>query len=78
MQKKAKGQDAHEAVRPVDIAITPERVKRYASADQAKLYNLIWRRFVASQMTQAVYAQRQVTILGGKYTVQSNRFNTYL
>lgn len=66
--KKGKAQDAHEAVRPVDVTITPEKVKKYASGDQAKLYNLIWRRFLACQMTPAVYAQRQVTIQGGKYT----------
>jgi DNA topoisomerase-1 len=66
--KKGKAQDAHEAIRPVNTAITPETVKQYASSDQAKLYGLIWRRFVACQMTPAVYAQRQVTVQGQKYT----------
>lgn len=68
-EKKSKGntQDAHEAIRPIDVSITPAQVRRVASADQAKLYELIWQRFVACQMTSAEYAQRQVTIKGGKY-----------
>jgi len=66
--KKTKGQDAHEAIRPIDISITPEYVKRYATADAAKLYGLIWKRFVACQMKPALYAQRQVVIKGGKFT----------
>ena len=57
-KSKSKAQDAHEAVRPVDIAITPDSVKRHLSADQAKLYTLIWQRTVASQMKSAQYAQR--------------------
>jgi len=65
--KKGKAQDAHEAIRPVDVSVTPEYVARFASHDQARLYELIWRRFVSSQMTSAEYAQRQVTIKGGKF-----------
>ncbi|HEV2601075.1 MAG TPA: type I DNA topoisomerase [Candidatus Babeliales bacterium] len=61
-------QDAHEAIRPVDVNITPEQVKRYAPKDAARLYELIWRRFVACQMKPAEYAQRQVTIIADKYT----------
>lgn len=64
---KANTQDAHEAIRPIDVTITPDYVRRFATADQAKLYELIWQRFVACQMTPAEYAQRQVTIKGGKY-----------
>jgi len=64
--KKA-AQDAHEAVRPVDINISPEFVKKYLPPAEAKLYELIWKRFVASQMTPAEYMQRQVSIEGGKY-----------
>jgi len=67
-KSKANTQDAHEAIRPIDTAITPESVKMHLSSDQAKLYELIWKRFVACQMTPALYAQRQVTIEGGKYT----------
>lgn len=68
-EKKSKGkaQDAHEAVRPIDVNITPSMVRKYISPDAAKLYDLIWKRFVASQMKPALYAQRTVTITGGKF-----------
>ena len=69
--KAAKAQDAHEAVRPVDVTVTPESIKQYLSAEQAKLYELIWRRFVASQMTPALYAQRQIVIEDKKYTFKA-------
>jgi len=67
--KKGKGktQDAHEAVRPINVNVAPQLVKRHLSPDEAKLYTLIWQRFVASQMKPAQYAQRTVTISGGKY-----------
>jgi DNA topoisomerase-1 len=64
----SKGQDAHEAIRPINVEITPEYVKRFIPADAAKLYELIWQRFVACQMKPAQYAQRQVTIKGKKGT----------
>ncbi|MGD8394484.1 MAG: type I DNA topoisomerase [Candidatus Eiseniibacteriota bacterium] len=50
-----KTQDAHEAIRPTDVGRLPDRIARSLSADQLKLYRLIWNRFVASQMTPAVY-----------------------
>jgi DNA topoisomerase I len=52
---KKDAQDAHEAIRPTDVSRTPESIARYLSDEQLKLYTLIWRRFVASQMTPAVY-----------------------
>ncbi len=52
--KKA-AQDAHEAIRPTDAARTPESVARYLTEEQLKLYRLIWQRFVASQMTPAIF-----------------------
>ena len=52
---KKDAQDAHEAIRPTDAARTPESVAKYLSDEQLKLYTLIWRRFVASQMVPAVY-----------------------
>jgi len=64
---KSKGQDAHEAIRPIDVSITPQVAKNYLTRDAARLYELIWRRFVACQMTPAQYAQRQVVIEGGKF-----------
>ena len=52
---KKDAQDAHEAIRPTDASRTPEAIARYLSDEQLKLYTLIWRRFVASQMVPAVY-----------------------
>ncbi len=52
---KKDAQDAHEAIRPSDAARTPESIARYLSDEQLKLYTLIWRRFVASQMVPAIY-----------------------
>lgn len=66
-KKAAKAQDAHEAIRPINTSVTPEMAKRYLPKDAARLYELIWKRFVACQMTPAQYAQRQVVIKGGKY-----------
>src|SRR4029077_5262710 len=60
-------QDAHEAIRPTEVTRTPESVRQYLSADQYKLYDLIWRRFVASRMAPAVYDQTQVEIEGADY-----------
>lgn len=68
---KGKAQDAHEAVRPVNVALTPQSIKRNLSPDEAKLYTLIWQRFVACQMKPALYAQRTVTIKGGEYTFKA-------
>lgn len=70
-KKKAKAQDAHEAIRPIDISITPEMVSKHISPDAAKLYELIWRRFIACQMAPATYAQRLVTITGGQFTFKT-------
>lgn len=66
-KSKATTQDAHEAIRPIDVKLTPEFVKRFVPAEAAKLYDLIWRRFVACQMKPAEYAQRQVVISGGPF-----------
>lgn len=65
---KAKTQDAHEAIRPIDVSMAPEKIRQYLPPDEAKLYDLIWKRFVACQMKAAEYAQRQVVIKGGIYT----------
>jgi DNA topoisomerase-1 len=65
-------QDAHEAIRPTDVTRTPESIRQYLSADQFKLYDLIWRRFVSSRMAPAVYDQTQVEIEGGEYIFRAN------
>ncbi|MDO4284834.1 MAG: type I DNA topoisomerase [Eubacteriales bacterium] len=59
---KAKIQDAHEAIRPTDIARTPASIKESLSRDQFRLYQLIWKRFVACRMTPARYETTQVKI----------------
>ena len=58
-------QDAHEAIRPTDVNRTPESVKPYLTRDQYRLYDLIWRRFVASQMAPAVSDVTTVVIQNG-------------
>lgn len=55
-------QDAHEAVRPTDVTRTPESLKDFLENDEYRLYNLIWRRFVASQMADAITKQTTVTV----------------
>ncbi|HEX3606793.1 MAG TPA: type I DNA topoisomerase [Candidatus Dormibacteraeota bacterium] len=60
-------QDAHEAIRPTDPTRTPESVASHLSAPQAKLYDLIWRRFVASQMAPARFDTTRVDINAGDY-----------
>jgi DNA topoisomerase-1 len=64
---KTKVQDAHEAVRPIDTDVTPTIAYKYLEEDYAKLYELIWQRTVACQMKPAEYAQRTITITGGKF-----------
>ena len=68
-------QDAHEAIRPTDITRTPAMVKESLSRDQFRLYQLIWKRFVASRMKAAKYETTSVRIGAGKYrfTVAASR-----
>ncbi len=61
-KNKNKVQDAHEAIRPTSVFHTPEKIKNSLSADQFKLYDLIWKRFVASQMAQAIIDQKTILI----------------
>jgi DNA topoisomerase I len=70
---KSKGgaQDAHEAIRPTDANRTPESIKNYLSADEFKLYRLIWQRFVASQMMPAVFDQTTIDIKAGRFTFRA-------
>ncbi|MGC9070557.1 MAG: type I DNA topoisomerase [Elusimicrobiales bacterium] len=61
--KKVKGaQEAHEAIHPTDVFLTPESVKGYLSDDEFKLYDLIWKKFMASQMENAVFEQLTIEI----------------
>lgn len=64
---KSKGaQEAHEAIRPTDVMRTPDAIRKFVTTDQYKLYNLIWQRFVASQMSNAVYNTLRVDINAGE------------
>ena len=62
-----KVQDAHEAIRPADVSITPEQTQAYLTKDQLALYTLIWKRFVASQMADALIDTSTLTIAAGNY-----------
>jgi DNA topoisomerase-1 len=66
-KNKKKAQDAHEAIRPTSVYHIPEKIEPYLSKDQAALYRLIWQRFVASQMKQALIDQVSVSITAGPY-----------
>ena len=69
--KKKNTQDAHEAIRPTDPAMRPEHVKKFLSPDQFKLYQLIWQRFMASQMAPAVFDTTTVDFEIDKYLFRS-------
>ncbi|MBA2396669.1 MAG: type I DNA topoisomerase [Ktedonobacteraceae bacterium] len=72
---KATTQDAHEAIRPTDVTLTPQSVKAHLSADQFKLYNLIWRRFVASFMAPAIFDTVRVDIVAKQYVFRATGSN---
>ncbi len=81
--KARKGsQDAHEAIRPTYTDYPPEKVKKYLTKDQARLYALIWNRFLASQMSPAIYDTTSVDVKAGKYllgsSAQSIKFDGFL
>jgi len=65
-KQQGKIQDAHEAIRPTDISRTPMDVKDYLSRDQYRLYTLIWKRFVACRMSDALYEMTNVKLSAGE------------
>ena len=69
---KAGAQDAHEAIRPSDVTLTPERVKKDLTAEQFRLYRLIWGRFTASQMANAVYDNVVIDALSAGHCFKAN------
>ena len=72
-QSKAKNaQEAHEAVRPTDVGRTPDRMARFLTPEQARLYELVWKRAVASQMQSAELDQVAVDIEGGRTRLRAN------
>ncbi len=66
-KNRKKAQDAHEAIRPTSVFNTPEKIKPFLSKDQFALYELIWKRFVASQMKQALVNKISISIAAGPY-----------
>lgn len=73
-EKKKNGQkiqDAHEAIRPTDITLTPSALKESLSRDQFRLYQLIWKRFAASRMAPAVYETSSIKLSAGDYIFSS-------
>jgi len=69
---KNNAQDAHEAIRPTNVFLTPAQVKDSLKPEQYKLYKLIWERFVASQMSKAVYDTINADVEAGKYIFKAN------
>src|SRR5277367_5809088 len=81
-KSKKDAQEAHEAVRTTDVSRAPEDVRKYLEDDVFKLYQLIWQRFVASQMLPAVFDQTTIDITAGDYTFRATgsvqKFDGYL
>jgi DNA topoisomerase-1 len=66
-RSKKDAQDAHEAIRPTDVARTPDSLASYLNNDELRLYRLIWQRSVASQMTPALFDQTTIDIAAGRF-----------
>jgi DNA topoisomerase-1 len=66
-RSKKGAQDAHEAIRPTEVTRTPDSLASYLNKDELRLYRLIWQRFVASQMTPAVFDQTTIDIGAGRF-----------
>ncbi|MGH7837507.1 MAG: type I DNA topoisomerase, partial [Candidatus Binataceae bacterium] len=81
-KSKKDAQEAHEAIRPTDVARTPESVKPYLEESMFRLYQMIWQRFVASQMVPAVFDQTSIDVHADEYTFRASgsvmKFEGYL
>jgi DNA topoisomerase-1 len=81
-KSKKDAQEAHEACRPTDVLRAPEDVRKYLDEDLFKLYQLIWQRFVASQMLPAIFDQTTIDISAADYTFRASgsvqKFDGYL
>ncbi len=81
-KSKKDAQEAHEAIRPTDVSRTPESVKPYLDESMFKLYQMIWQRFVASQMVPAVFDQTTIDVDAHDYTFRATgsvqKFDGYL
>ena len=69
---KSGAQDAHEAIRPTNIELTPERVRKDLTPEQYRLYRLIWGRFTACQMANSVYDNVVVDVESNGHVFRSN------
>ncbi len=72
-KKSKKIQDAHEAIRPTSPDLTPDSIKKSLSRDQYRLYDLIWRRFMASRMASAEYDVDTIEVEGGRFLFKASR-----
>lgn len=70
---KAGAQDAHEAIRPSNVALTPESIKKDLTAEQFRLYKLIWSRFLACQMANAIYDSVNIEVTSAGYVFKASR-----
>jgi DNA topoisomerase I len=81
-KSKKDAQEAHEAIRPTDVSRTPESVRPYLDESMFKLYQMIWQRFVASQMVPAVFDQTTIDVDANDYTFRATgsvqKFDGYL
>ena len=81
-RSKNSAQDAHEAIRPTSADRTPESLRSHLSSEQYRLYDLIWKRFIASQMTPAVLDQTTIDISAGGYFFRATgsviKFNGFM
>jgi len=79
---KKNSQDAHEAIRPTYLNLSPDKIKKHLTPQQFKLYTLIWNRFVSSQMENAVFDVETVDVTAGKYlfraSAQKLKFDGFL
>ena len=70
-RSKKAAQDAHEAIRPTEVARTPDSLAKYLKPEELKLYRLIWQRFVASQMMPALFDQTTIDIQAGRFVFRA-------
>ncbi|MEI3276648.1 MAG: type I DNA topoisomerase [Evtepia sp.] len=70
---KAGAQDAHEGIRPSNVALTPESIKKDLTAEQFRLYKLIWSRFLACQMANAIYDSVNIEVTSAGYVFKASR-----
>jgi DNA topoisomerase-1 len=69
---KERSQDAHEAIRPTNVRLEPEEIETHLTKDQKALYELIWKRFLASQMEPAIVARTNLEVEAGPYTLKQS------